>query len=282
MKIDSNAASPPIEPLDPDGTTPLYHQLKEQLRRIAEVLPSGSTMPSEADLMAATGVSRATIRRAVADLVHEGMLRSKRGVGTFVVREKLFAPLLAVRSFTEVVAAVGRIPSTRILSFSQTQAGHEIAERLRLSLGAPVYALQRLRAVDGMPCMVERQFLPAHLVPGLTREDAEGSLYAVIEGRYGLRLIDGVETIQAVRASSEIASYLEVVRGSPILLSARITLASSGERVEFVSRHVRSDMWSFTIRLGGSAVDEPLPVAAPVEPLAKAAISEPLPTLQPR
>ena len=97
MKIDSRAASPPIEPLDPDDPTPLYHQLKEQLRRIAEVLPSGSTMPSEAELMAATGVSRATIRRAVADLVHEGMLRSERGLGTFVVREKLFAPLLAVR-----------------------------------------------------------------------------------------------------------------------------------------------------------------------------------------
>lgn len=267
-----------IAPLDPASPTPLYHQLKEELRRIAKSLPAGAPMPSEAELMAQTGVSRATIRRAVTDLGHEGILRSRRGLGTFVLRPKVDEPLLVLQSFTEIVSALGRVPSTRVLSFARVRAAPEIADRLGLQPGAFVYALERIRSVDGVPCILEHQYLNAALVPGLTETDAQGSIYGVIEARFGIRLVDGVETIQAVKAPPEIASHLEIARGSPLLVTARVTLAGDGDLVEFVARYVRADMWSFTFRLGRSSSAEPLPVPAPVVPLARAAVSQPLPS----
>jgi len=262
-----------IARLDPHSPTPLYHQLKEELRRIAKSLPSGSSMPSEADLMSVTGVSRATIRRAVADLSHEGVLRSRRGLGTFVLRSKVDEPLL-LQSFTDLVSALGREPTTTVLSFARVPATPGIAERLRLPKASEVYALERIRAVDGVPCIVEHQYLSASLVPGLTERDAQGSIYAVIASRFGIRLVDGVETIQAVKAPAEIAVHLDIPRGAPVLVTARVTLGSDGTPVEFAARYIRADMWSFTLRLARSTSVEPLPVPAPVVPLAKSAVSQ--------
>jgi len=271
---------PNIKPLDSTSPTPLYHQLKEQLRQMAQSMPAGAPMPSETDLVELTGVSRATIRRAVADLTYEGLLRSKRGLGTFVAQKPVDEPMLAIKSFTEIVASLGRTPSTKVLSFAKLRAPTDVAERLALPPRAPVFALERLRLVDGTPCMVERQFLSANLVPGLTAEDAAGSIYAALEGQFGVRLVDGVETIQAVSAPVEIAKHLQIARGAPLLLTARITFTQSGQPVEFVARYVRADMWSFTFRLARFAGQELAPLPVPVKPMQDVMISESLPSQQ--
>lgn len=63
---------------------PLYHQLRDHLRSVAGELAPDTLMPSEKELTDALGVSRATARRAVADLLHEGVLVTRQGRGTFV------------------------------------------------------------------------------------------------------------------------------------------------------------------------------------------------------
>ncbi len=263
-----------IAELDPDSPTPLYHQLKEELRRAARDLPVGAAIPSEAELMAATGVSRATIRRAVTDLCNEGILRSRRGLGTFVLGPKVDEPLLVIQGFTDIVTRLGRVPSTRVLSFARVAAAPEVAERLGLQAGAEVYAIERVRCIDETPCIFEVQYLVADLLPGLTAEDAQGSVYRALETRFGVRLVDGVETIQAARAPAAIAARLQIPAGAPLLVTASVALSNEARAVEFVARYVRADMWTFTFRLGRSSLSEELPVPSPVLPLSRSAVSQ--------
>jgi GntR family transcriptional regulator len=215
--------------------------------------------------MDAASVSRATVRRATSELAREGILRSRKGRRTFVAREKQFGPMMKVDGFSEIATEAGRKPTSKVLRFSLEPASDQVAELLRLASGAPVYRNERIRLMDGSPVMVERQFLPAHLVPGLTEEDCAGSTYGLMATRYGLHLVDGLETVKAVRPPAVIARHLGLPRGMPVLLGARIIITERGERAEFVTRWVRTDVMSLTFRLVGVIGETQLASSAPVD-----------------
>jgi DNA-binding GntR family transcriptional regulator len=79
----SSESSPYV--LDPDSAAPLYHQIRESLRGAIEdsLLESGQMLPSERELTLTYGVNRLTLRQAMGELVHEGLLRREHGVGTW-------------------------------------------------------------------------------------------------------------------------------------------------------------------------------------------------------
>ncbi|MDH3730612.1 MAG: GntR family transcriptional regulator [Acidimicrobiia bacterium] len=263
---DGQAILSGIHPLDPEEPTPLYRQLMASLRPLILEVPDGSLIPSESELMAAAQVSRATVRRATNELVHEGLLRSRRGVRTYVSRQGLFGPVLKVDGFSEIAESSGRKPSSKSIAFALEPAVDFVSEQLQLAKGAPVYRNERIRYLDDRPVMVELQFLPSHLVPGLTAEDCKGSTYALMANRFGIRAIDGIETVQSVRAPEDIAKHLELPRGAPVVLGARIIWTESGERVEHVTRWVRTEVMLLTFRLGGTPAGPSQMIGSPVEP----------------
>jgi GntR family transcriptional regulator len=131
------------------------------------VLQPDQLLPSEADLAAYYGVHRLTVRRAIVELVREGLLRRQRGVGTFVAAPKLTQTLARASGFSERVRAAGRRPSSRVLSFEVASAAGAVAQRLGVAPGAPVYTLVRLRYADDEPVMLETAWLPVERFPGL-------------------------------------------------------------------------------------------------------------------
>ena len=118
--------------------------------------------------MQLAGVSRATARRAIADLAQEGLLVARQGRGTFTAPRRVEAVLgRRPAGFTEAMRRLGRTPSTRVLLAETVRADAGLADRLQVPEGAGVHLVERLRLVDGEPAMVERAHLPADLVPGL-------------------------------------------------------------------------------------------------------------------
>src|SRR5919108_4411396 len=148
------------------SSTPLYHQVREQLRALTAGLDAHQVVPSETELMAEHGVSRATARRAIADLIHEGVLYARQGRGTFVAPPRVLTGLDRPAGFTETMAALGRVPTSRVLDVGRVRPGAQVATALRLAASEEVYAIDRLRLLDGEPCMVERAHVPAALAPG--------------------------------------------------------------------------------------------------------------------
>jgi GntR family transcriptional regulator len=162
-----------LKPLDPHDTQPLYQQLQRAVRDAIDTHALGpdDALPSERQLAEEFAVSRITVRRAIEGLAEEGWLVRRQGSGNFVSSrvEKNFAKLT---SFSEDMRARGSRPHSVWLKRSQGTVTPEEALVLRLSPGAPVFRLHRLRYADNAP-PPEPHDVRAHLVGGIPVVEVE-------------------------------------------------------------------------------------------------------------
>ena len=201
---------------------PAYSQLNERLRRLATSgsIPAGGRFPTERELAARFGVSRVTANKAVSQLVMEGLLQSRTGVGTFVRDDGFELDLGSLMSFTRLAKLSGRVPSTRVLEFRRVRAeslAPEIREGLKLPAEEDVFVIGRLRLADGIPVILEHRHLRASACPELSREDLAGSLYDRLQQEPETLLKGSEQTIRAKNLDLGEARMLEVPPGSAAL-----------------------------------------------------------------
>ncbi|HEU5268169.1 MAG TPA: GntR family transcriptional regulator [Jatrophihabitans sp.] len=228
---------------------PKYYLVKRHLLDLIEALPPGSLLPTERVLTVELATSRTTVRRALSELVGEGRLVRRQGSGTYVAEPKISWPL-QMTSFTEQASAKGFTASTQLLEAVRTRADEDIAARLAVQAGAPVYLIERLRLVDSTPMAVETSHLSAARFPGLIGELRKvSSLYRVLADKYGVQLLEAEETIETAAASPREAALLDVDTGSPILVLGRHSFDADGKPVEYVRSWYRGDRYTFVARL---------------------------------
>jgi GntR family transcriptional regulator len=104
-----------------------------------------------------------------------------------------------------------------------------------------VYEIQRVRLADGKPIVLERSLFPAARFPGMLDSRLDGSLYELLEVRYGLRPHRARESLEPVTARVREAEALEVREGAPLMLVERIAYARSGEPLEYARDLFRGD-----------------------------------------
>ena len=127
--------------------SPIYIQIHNELKKEIEagVWQIGQRIPSERDLALRFNVSRMTLRQAIQTLVDEGILERQVGSGTFVARKKVQDKLAAVTSFTEIMEAQGKKPSSKTVSYLITTPSVSEMERLNLSEKAKIVRMERIR-----------------------------------------------------------------------------------------------------------------------------------------
>ncbi|MFY9524835.1 MAG: GntR family transcriptional regulator [Limnochordia bacterium] len=236
-----------------DSVIPLYHQLKEILReQIANrAYKPHQQIPSEPELQRMYGLSRATIRKAIDGLVREGLVYRRHGKGTFVADPK-DRQRITLDSFTANMRALGFAPSTVVLeSKLLSEAERELAQKLGLEPGEPVVRLKRLRYLDGEPILLATSYLPAHLFPGLEREELTDSLYLVLVEKYGVTPSWGEDFIEPVILSQAEAEVLGTAAGSPALLVERHAYTADNDIVEICFSLIRGDKAKFYLKHNG-------------------------------
>lgn len=235
-------------------TQPKYRELADMLRQQIAQSQIGAPAPSERQLAEDTGVSRMTARRAIDELVREGLLTREVGRGTFVARPAVSVPL-QLTSFTEDMRSRGRVPSSRLIELATRPADAQVAEMLGVDPGTDVTVLSRLRLADGLPMAIERSNLRADRFPGLDGYDFENeSLYRVLSDDYGARFEAGEQVIRAGIARDEDADLLEIPRGAPVLELVRVSV-SRGEVVEWTTSTYPASRFELSARIA--------PVTAP-------------------
>ena len=207
-------------------TEPVYLQMTRVCRERAAAAAAGDRFPSERELADTYRVSRATANKVISNLVAEGLLAFRPGIGTFVQAsaKTLNSSLREMESFTGHARALGLRPETRVLAFERTLARSVPAEvRHSLALGTnaagaePILYFERLRLADGEPVILERRWCLASVVPGLTRHDLSGSFYALLEDRYRFQLAGERHRIRAANATASEAATLGCRRGAALL-----------------------------------------------------------------
>jgi GntR family transcriptional regulator len=222
------------------GGLPLYAQLADVLRELinGEKLGPGSRLPSEPELVARYGVSRATSAKALDVLEREGLVQREQGRGTFVRDTVLERPLPELTGFTEHVTKAGYEPGQRLLSVERARAEEVGSLASPFEADFEVVVVRRVRLVDGEPVGLHRTVLPAVLASRigfveerLRREQL--SLYGQLR-KHGIELAWAEEHLQARLATEEEAHLLEVPAGEALINVRRFSHDRQNRLVEAV------------------------------------------------
>lgn len=221
---------------------PLYYQIAQLLRQRIESgeLKPGDQIPTENELQGLLDVSRATIRRAISDLVYEGLLERRRAKGTIVSRAKLEETLYGMGSFTSEIFKRNQILESKILEFQLVPAAAKTLQLLELEPGSELAYMKRLRIVNGDPVCVEDWYAPIKHFPGLSRTffketGKEQSTYYMLREHYGIQLVRAVDSMSAVALEKEDAELLKMDKGMPALVRTRVTYTTTGLPVIYAS-----------------------------------------------
>jgi GntR family transcriptional regulator len=234
---------------------PIYQQLNEALRGLlgAGEFKTGARFLTEREVSERFEVSRATANKALSNLVSEGILEFKKGVGTFVRGGVLDYDLGSLVSFTGKAAAAGKRPSTRVLAFDRVAASAvapAVAAALRARPADELYAVERLRLADGVPVILERRVVAAGLCPGLRRQDFAGSLYGLWTGRFRLDVAGAEQSIRAAALRGREARLLGVPGGAAALEVRSVGRLRDDRPLWWERTLYRGDAYAFRNRLG--------------------------------
>ena len=238
--------------LNTASVIPLYYQLKEILLENIEsgAWNPGFMIPSEIQLQHEYNISRNTVKKALDELVQEGMLNRIQGKGTFVSAPKIEQSLSSFYSFSKVMKSRGLNPKDIILSLKENEARVGVAKKLQLSENNQVFELNRLRCSGDEPIILETSYIPTQLFPNLTAKMLENnSLYDVMQKEYGIYVTKAKEVFEPVLIRSHESMILQVGEGNPALLLERIAYDNQGIPVEFCRSLIRGDRCRFYTEL---------------------------------
>ncbi len=235
---------------------PIYQQLNTQLRLLigSAECPLGSKFLTERQICQRYEVSRATANKALSNLVSEGLLEFRKGVGTFVRGRPLDYNLRALVSFVDKARAAGKQPGTEVLQFQTVRAEDvldDVPQLLQVGPEANLYYVERLRLADGLPVILEKRYVVSEHCPDLSPEDVRGSLYSVWTHRYQLSIEGADESIRAVNARGADARLLKLRDGAAGMLIRSVGYLSGNRPLWSERTLYRGDAYEFHNRLGG-------------------------------
>lgn len=216
-----------------------YYIIKNKLVPHAKI-------PSERDLCEMWGFNRTTLRSAIQRLVVEGKLYQKKGSGTYVAKPKLVRNLQDLRSLSKEVNENGQTINNKVLSTEIMESNKQTTKKLHLPLGHKVYALTRLRYIDGEPATIETSFMDYERFKGIENHNfSTESLYSVIESEYSIQIVKGEERVGIAYATDYEAELLEIEPGLAVFYLTGIVYDTEEEPVEYFKSIVRSDKMRF-------------------------------------
>lgn len=239
--------------LERSNPLPLYYQLKEVLRQQIRSghLEPHSAIPSEPELVASYHVSRATVRQALNELVHEGLLYRQHGKGTFVCEPRIQQTLSELVSLSEELKRRGKRPGGLLIVSELTRGSGTVRDHLKLADEEQALRLERVRTADGAPCAYEIDYLPYPRASGVyqrAKEVAEGSLYQLMISE-GLSPYLAEQTIKCGVAGEREAELLQIPANEAGMRYTCITYDSTGQPVEYSESFFANDRFDFHITL---------------------------------
>jgi GntR family transcriptional regulator len=237
---------------DPNSPVPLHAQVEDALlKAIGDgVLPTGSRLPSEDELVVRFAVSRTTVRTAIQSLIARGLISIRRGKGTFVTQPIVTQELTELTGFVEDMRSLGHTPTAQVLDRRLVAASETVARQLSIQRGASVARIQRVRLADGMPMSFDETYLPQALGEKIMADDLENQpIFSLLEQKYATPLIEAEYRLAAVASHGTVARALGIDAGSPIFLIERTSFSSGHQPVDYERLYYRGDHIRFVTRL---------------------------------
>jgi GntR family transcriptional regulator len=238
----------------------LRHRIADELREWLEhgEFSAGAKLPSEPELARRLGVSRSSVRAAIALLEAEGLLRRLHGSGTFVTDRPLLRNDLSQNfGVSELIASTGLEPGTVDARAAREPAPADVASAFGIPPGTPLSVLHRVRTASGRRVVLSTDWCrEALLDPSDLSALGEGSLYAAL-GAQGITIHHGVASISPTIAAGETARRLRVAAGSLLITLFQVDSTILGEVVLVSLEHHLADAFVISVyRRGPGEIGE--------------------------
>jgi DNA-binding GntR family transcriptional regulator len=238
--------------INKNGPTPIFVEIKKWMQTQINdgVWPEHFKLLNEIDLASELEVSRGTIRRAISDLIKEGLLVRIHGKGTFVASKRLEQPLAErLIGFSEDLIEKGIPFETEVLE--QSVISHEqIGSLLRVSPLGQVFYLKRIRKVAGFPLVILNNYVVYEKCEGIEKIDfTKFRLFDVLENHYHLVLEWGKRTFEAQVSDEDVARLLEISPCDPVMNMEQIVYLDDGHPIEFSNLYLRGNRFRLSATL---------------------------------
>ncbi len=208
------------------GSIPKYRQLLQILRNqiLSGELAPGRQLPTEEELSAKYGVSRGTVRKAVAQLEAERLIQVEHGVGSFVRSAHPNAIPFRFADSTELMERDDKQISYEVVAKEVIPAPIDISERLRIAPNTPVIHVARRKKIDGQPVAYTTRYLPEALCPSLLDHDlSQGTIHDILVDQSELPLLRAEMEIEAHILTAEEAGLMGAQPGDQAIVIERLT-----------------------------------------------------------
>lgn len=214
----------------------------------AGTYPYGELMPSENTLIERFACSRNTVRRALAELGDDGYVQPIHGKGVRVIyrpMERASFRVGGIESFQETARRNHLNVVTKVVRFGTVTTDRRMAEYSGFPEGAEVWDILRVRYLDGKPLILDYNLFLKSLVPGLTAEIAERSIYAYIEKNLGMQIVTSKRVITVEHAGSEDVRLLDLGSYNCLAVVTGQTFNADGVLFEYTQSRHQPDYFSF-------------------------------------
>lgn len=249
--------SSPFSPLQRDPGTALHRQLFMVLRGqiLQGTYARGSAIPPEDVLGAQFGVSRITVRRAVADLEVAGMVEKRRGLGTFVAQKAAVAPPHPKLGFIASLNKTAVETDVQVIQVESATAPPAIRMQLELDESAAAVHAVRLRSRRGVPVLLTEAWIPARFERIVTAAALKKKALFEILMANGVKFGRVIQEVNAVAAEPRTAQLLRTEVGAPLLRITRLMYDNKKSPVEYIRIYSSPDRSRLLMDFSASAVN---------------------------
>lgn len=236
--------------MNDERVLPLFGRVKASVLEAVEngELRPGDRIPSQRELCKRFGISLMTARRAINELIGEGVIYALPGKGLFVAARKQPAESGPLVGFSEDMQRRGMRPSSRLLESGLVAATPFLARMLGVEPESELVYIRRLRLANDHPIALQAGYVVHRYCPGLLAHNLEtASLFSVLREEYGLRLADSRVAVESVLANGEEAGLLGVPVPAALLVTEQLTFLDNGHTIEFTRTKYRGDRYQITL-----------------------------------
>ena len=225
-----------------------YKQLFKQLERdiLGEKYQFGDFLPSEHQLMEIYQVSRDTVRKSLALLQEEGLIEKVRGQGSKVVKqEQLDFPVSNLTSYQELVAQHQLQSKTNVISLDKITVDKKLSKTTGFPEYRLVWRIVRQRVVDNIASVLDIDYLDKSLVPDLTREIGEHSIYSYLEETLKLNIAYARKEITIDHVSNQDHILLDIGRDQHVVSIKSQVYLADGRQFQYTESRHKLDKFRF-------------------------------------
>ena len=214
---------------------PIYKKIENYIREMidSEILKEGDLIPSENQLSEEFDVTRMTVRSALNNLVNDGYITRRRGIGSMVSCNRIYDNISAVSGFTKEMKIKGHQVDNILIDIQIVEADDELSKNLNINLEENVWEIKRVRLADNIKVSYMITYMPVKLFPNLNKKHCEGSLYEFVEESCGYNIAASDRSVEAIISDRELEDMLDLSKKEPILYIKQVSKLQNNDIFEY-------------------------------------------------